>query len=336
MTSMFGRLSAGGRVDRSQEVAFTLDGKAMRGLRGDSLASALLANGVHLVGRSFKYHRPRGFLSAGFEEPNGLFTLGEGARTDPNVPGTVTELFDGLVARRQNGWPSVDVDLLALNSLVAPLLSAGFYYKTFIGPTRGSWMFYERFIRRAAGLGRGVYARNPDRYDTRNAFADVLVIGSGPAGLAAALVAGRAGARVVIVEQDWMLGGNLLLEPTTGPAEAWRREIEAELESLLNVTILRRTTALGVYDGGMVPLVERRDHLQPDPAAGEARQVLVMLRARAIVYATGATERPMVFAEAQQPRRIECWHSGLPGAVPCPLPGIVRDSRKASRSRSWE
>jgi methylglutamate dehydrogenase subunit C len=301
MSALSQRLAQGGHVDRSRPLTFTLDGKVMRGLGGDSLASALLANGVHLVGRSFKYHRPRGFLSAGFAEPNGLFTLGTGARTEPNIPGTVTELADGLTARRQNGWPSVEFDLLALNSLFAPLLSAGFYYKTFMGPTRGAWMFYERFIRRAAGLGRGVYARDPDRYETRNAFADVLVIGAGPAGLAAAIVAGRAGARVTIVEQDWLLGGSLLLEPLASATEDWRRDLERELESLLNVTILRRTIALGVYDGGTVALVERRDHLKPDPAAGDARQVLITLRARAIIYATGATERPLVFANNDRP-----------------------------------
>ena len=144
------RLPVGGRIERGTPITFSLDGEPMSGFKGDTLASALLANGVTLVGRSFKYHRPRGFLSAGVEEPNGLFTLGEGRHTEPNIPGTTTELTEGLTARRQNGWPSVNFDLLAINSLAAPLLSAGFYYKTFMGPTRGSWMFYERFIRRAA------------------------------------------------------------------------------------------------------------------------------------------------------------------------------------------
>lgn len=295
------RLPSGGRIDRNRRVGFSLDGRPMSGFHGDTLASALLANGTTLVGRSFKYHRPRGFLSAGVEEPNGLFTLGEGGRTEPNIAGTVTELIEGLAARRQNGWPSVEFDLLSITSLAAPLLSAGFYYKTFMGPTRGAWMFYEPFIRRAAGLGRGVHERDLDRYETRHAFADVLIIGAGPAGLSAALAAGRAGARVVLAEQDSLLGGSLLLESTTGPAEVWRQQSESELESLPNVEILRRTTALGLYDGGTVALVERRDHLQPDPAKGEARQVVITLRARAVVFATGATERPLVFANNDRP-----------------------------------
>jgi sarcosine oxidase subunit alpha len=273
----------------------------MSGLQGDTLASALLADGVRLVGRSFKYHRPRGFLSAGVEEPNGLFTLGEGGRTEPNIAGTTIELTEGLIARRQNGWPSVEFDLMAINSLAAPLLAAGFYYKTFMGPTRGSWMFYEPFIRRAAGLGRGVHARDPDRYETRHAFADVLVIGAGPAGLTAALTAGRAGARVVLAEQDSLLGGSLLLENVSSPAEEWRRQIEAQLEALPNIEILRRTTALGLYDGATVALVERRDHLRPDPMKGQARQVAITLRARSIVFATGAYERPLVFANNDRP-----------------------------------
>jgi sarcosine oxidase subunit alpha len=265
------------------------------------LASALLADGVTLVGRSFKYHRPRGFLSAGVEEPNGLFTLGEDGRTEPNVAGTSTELFAGLVARRQNCWPSAAFDLMAINSWIAPLLVSGFYYKTFMGPTRRSWMFYERFIRRAAGLGRAVHQRDPDRYETRHAFTDVLVIGAGPAGLTSALTAARAGARVLIVEQDWLLGGSLLREGVESPAETWLRQVEAELASLSNVQILRRTTALGVYDANTVALVERRDHLQPNGAAGEPRQITITVRADAIIYATGAAERPLIFANNDRP-----------------------------------
>jgi heterotetrameric sarcosine oxidase alpha subunit len=295
------RLPAGGRIDRTQRIAFTLDGKTMSGFAGDTLASALLARGVALIGRSFKYHRPRGFLGAGVEEPNGLFTIGEDGRTDPNVTGTTTELIEGLSARRQNAWPSVRFDLMAINSLAAPLLGAGFYYKTFMGPTRGAWMFYERFIRRAAGLGRAVHRPDPDRYESRHAFADVLVIGAGPSGLAAALSAGRAGARVVLVEQDWLLGGSFLREDGEASTDAWLRELEAQLQSLPNVEVLRRTTALGLYDGNTVSLIERRDHQRPDPAKGEPRQVIITLRARAIVFATGATERPVVFSNNDRP-----------------------------------
>ena len=301
MTSARYRLATGGRIDRTQALGFSLDGRTMSGLGGDTLASALLANGVTLVGRSFKYHRPRGFLSAGPEEPNGLFTLGEHGRTEPNIAGTTTELFDGLTARRQNCWPSAEFDLMAINSWVAPLLVAGFYYKTFMGPTHRSWMFYEKFIRRAAGLGRAVHQRDPDRYETRHAFTDVLVVGGGPAGLACALAAGRAGARVLLLEQDWLLGGSLLLEAVESPSGAWLRKIETELASLSNVAILRRTTAFGVYDGSTVAVVERRDHLRPNPEGGEARQIVSTVRARAIVFATGATERPLVFANNDRP-----------------------------------
>lgn len=295
------RLLSGGRIDREQPLSFSVDGRALIGFHGDTLASALLARGVTLVGRSFKYHRPRGFMSAGVEEPNGLFTLGVGNRTEPNIPATTTELIDGLVARRQNGWPSVALDFRAVYSLAAPALPAGFYYKTFMAPTRGAWMRYEPFIRRAAGLGRAVHARDPDRYERRHAFTDVLVVGAGPAGLGAALCAAKAGVRVVLVEQDWLLGGGLLLTDPAGPVEAWRRQIELELESLPNVEVLRRTTAAGLYEGNAVALVTRREHLRPDPDKGEPRQILTLLRARTIVFATGAIERPLTFPNNDRP-----------------------------------
>jgi sarcosine oxidase subunit alpha len=295
------RLPQGGRIDRQRPIRFNLDGRLLSGFAGDSLASALLGAGVLLVGRSFKYHRPRGLLSSGIEEPNGLFTLGVGNRREPNIPATMTELIEGLSARRQNAWPSAERDLLALNSLAAPLLSAGFYYKTFMGPRRRSWMLYEPYIRRAAGLGAGTYERDPDRYETRHEFADVLIVGSGPAGLAAALAAGRSGARTVLAEQDFLAGGSLLAEAAEGSFETWRARCLAELAALPNVSLRLRTTALGLYDGNTVALLERRNHLRPDPAKGEAREVIVTLRARAIVLATGAAERPLVFANNDRP-----------------------------------
>ncbi len=299
MTS-FRRLESGGRIDRAKPVTASFDGKPLTGFAGDTLASALLANNNFLIGRSFKYHRPRGFLSAGVEEPNGLFTLGEGGRTEPNIPGTTTGLIDGLVARSQNAWPSPAFDMMAVNSLASPLFQSGFYYKTFMGPFQKSWMFYEPFIRRAAGLGRTTFAGDPDRYEMRLEFCDVLVVGSGPAGLAAALTAGRSGARVVLAEQESLLGGSLLTETDTAN-EAWREQILGELGTLGNVKLLSRTTAQGLYDGNLAILVERRDHLKPDPAKGEARQILISLRARTIILATGALERPLVFSNNDRP-----------------------------------
>ena len=296
------RRPAGGRIDRTQALSFLFEGRELTGYVGDTLAAALLANDVNLIGRSFKYHRPRGFLAAGVEEPNGLLTLGAQGRRTPNVPATTTELHQGLNCERQNGWPSIEFDLMAITGgLLAPLFEAGFYYKTFMGPRRGSWMFYEPFIRRAAGLGEATHLPDPDRYETANVFADVLVVGSGPAGLAAARAAGRSGCRVTLVEQDFMLGGSLLAAPVHAPEEALRRSLEAEVTSMPNVEILRRTTVIGIYDGLTAVLVERRDHARPDPAKAEARELLITLRARAIVHAEGAIERPLLFGNNDRP-----------------------------------
>jgi heterotetrameric sarcosine oxidase alpha subunit len=296
----FRRLGAGGRIDRGKPVKATFDGRPLAGFGGDTLASALLAAGHLVIGRSFKYHRPRGILSAGAEEPSGLFTLGRGETAEPNIPATLTDLVDGFEVRSQNAWPSPSFDLMAVNSLAAPLFQSGFYYKTFMGPFKGSWMFYEPFIRKAAGLGRATTDPDPARYEVHHRFADVLVAGSGPAGLAAALTAARSGARVVLAEQDIELGGSLL---ATGDeaAKSWHDEVMAELRSIANVELMSRTTVQGLYDGNLAVLVERRDHLNPDAAKGESRQVLVQLVARTIIMATGAHERPLIFANNDRP-----------------------------------
>lgn len=293
------RLAHGGRIDRGRPLRFSLEGRPLTGFAGDTLASALLANGITLIGRSFKYHRPRGIMGCGQEESNALLTVGRGARTTPNTLATITELHEGLEAARQNGWPSVDFDLMAVNSRLAPLLSAGFYYKTFMGPRRGSWMWYEPFIRRAAGFGRAVHQRDPDRYETRHEFTDVLVIGAGPAGLAAALAAGSAGARVLLVEQDTLPGGRLLSLRPDAAVEGWRTQMLESLGRQPNVELRCRTTAIGLYDGNMAALLER--HPQPDPQRGVARETVVSVRARTIVHATGAIERPLVFADNDLP-----------------------------------
>ncbi|MDX8535912.1 sarcosine oxidase subunit alpha family protein [Mesorhizobium sp. VK25A] len=295
------RLANGGRIDRSHKVTFSFDGKRLSGFRGDTLASALVANNISLVGRSFKYHRPRGIMSAGPEEPNALVTLGVADRREPNIPATTVELVDGLVSESQNRWPSLGFDIQSINSWFSPFLAAGFYYKTFMGPTRGSWMFYEHYIRKAAGLGRASDLPDPDRYEVRHLFADVVIIGSGPAGLSAALAAAQAGARVTLVEQDFLLGGSLLSEPTKGAAQIWLDEISTRLGSMPNVTILRRNIAFGVYDGNVIGMVEEHGHQKADPSPDVPRQTLSLLRAKAIVYATGAIERPLIFASNDRP-----------------------------------
>jgi sarcosine oxidase subunit alpha len=298
------RLPAGGLVDRSASLSFSFDGRRLSGLGGDTLASALLANGIHLVGRSFKYHRPRGILSAGAEEPNALVELRGGARREPNTRATMAELFDGLEARSQNRFPSLRVDLGAVNGLFAPILAAGFYYKTFMWPA-GFWeKLYEPLIRRAAGLGRAPDGPDPDHYERMHAFCDVLVVGAGPAGLMAALAAGRAGARVMLVEEDLALGGRLLAEAEEVdgmPGPAWVRSVETELAAMPRVQVLRRTSAFAVLDHGVVAALERvADHL-PAPPAHLPRQRYWKIVARRIVLAAGAIERPVVFGGNDRP-----------------------------------
>ncbi len=296
------RLHGGGRIDRRRPLHFTFDGAGYVGYAGDTLASALLANGVHLVGRSFKYHRPRGIFGAGSEEPNALVQLGRGGLTEPNARATVVELYEGLNAASQNCWPSVRFDLWALNGVLGPLFPAGFYYKTFMWPQSWWRRVYERLIRRAAGLGRAPTAPDPDRYEHMHAHCDVLVVGAGPAGLMAALAAGRSGARVILVDEQPELGGALLSEPSDHPGAVWLRSVAAELETCAELRVLTRTTAFGYYDHNFLGLLERvTDHLPADAAPHLPRQRLWKVRASQVVLATGALERPLVFADNDRP-----------------------------------
>ncbi|HET9446301.1 MAG TPA: sarcosine oxidase subunit alpha family protein [Steroidobacteraceae bacterium] len=298
------RLPAGGLVDRSQPRAFTFDGRAYNGFGGDTLASALLASGVRLFGRSFKYHRRRGLLTAGPEEPNALVELRCGARREPNTRATTIELFDGLEACSQNRWPSLRFDLLSVNSLFGSLFAAGFYYKTFMWPGALWELLYEPFIRRAAGLGRIADGADPDRYERAHAFCDLLVIGGGPAGIAAALVAARTKARVILCDEDFALGGRLLserLEIDGMPAAQWAAAASAELASASNLTFLARTQGVGSYDGGVYGALERvADHVA-QPRRGQCRQRLWRITARRTIYAGGAIERQLVFGGNDRP-----------------------------------
>jgi len=286
------RLPAGGLVDRDRPLRFHFDGRPMQGFAGDTLAAALLAAGERVVGRSFKYHRPRGVVTAGPEEPCALVELRSGARREPNTPATMVELFEGLVARSQNRWPSLRLDVGAVAGLAAPLLPAGFYYKAFTWPA-GWWeRVYEPLIRRAAGLGRMAGEADPDRYEHVHAHVDLLVVGAGPAGLMAARMAAEAGARVILAEQDARAGGGALLE-----AEAWA----AAMQAALPAGVLRpRLAVVGAYGQGVFAALERvADHLAEPGAA--PRQRLHIIRARRAILATGANERLVAFPGNDRP-----------------------------------
>ena len=292
---MRNRLTTGGRlIDRDRALRFTFDGQPLKGYEGDTLASALLAHGLVLQGRSFKYHRPRGPVSAGPEEPNALMELGEGGRFEPNARATVTPLAEGLRARSQNRWPSLGFDVGAINDRLARFLPAGFYYKTFLAP-RPFWKhLYEPLIRRAAGLGRAPTEADADRYEQLYAFADVLVAGGGIAGLAAARAAAEAGARVIVMEQAGHWGGRA---PVDGveidgrPAAEWVADTVADLAARPDVTLRLNTSVAAVHDHGLALADER-----VTPAPGAPRQRLWRIRAARIVAATGAIERPLAFA----------------------------------------
>ncbi len=304
MTQPF-RLAEGGIIDRARPLRFEYDGVRYEGYAGDTLASALLANGVHLVGRSFKYHRPRGIVSAGTEEPNALVQLARGARTEPNVRATTLELYDGLAAASQNCWPSVRFDVGAINNALSRLFPAGFYYKTFMWPPTPSWWLkYEHVIRHAAGMGRAAGEPDPDAYEQQYAHCDVLVIGGGATGLAAARAAANAGARVVLCVENARWGGGQLDAGTMideRRAADWIAATARDLAGRPDVTLLPRTTAFGYYDGSLVGAVERvTDHLSARPAH-VPRQRYWKIRAKAVVLATGAFERGIAYANNDLP-----------------------------------
>ena len=297
------RLSQGGLIDHNSAMTFSFDAEEIEAFAGDTVASALIASGRQLVARSFKYHRPRGILSAGTNEPNALVTLRDFGRTEPNIQATMAEAFDGLTVRSQNNWPSLKNDLMALNSLLSPFLAAGFYYKTFIGPTARSWMFYEPFIRRAAGLGAAGDETDPDSYDRRNHFCEILVVGGGIAGFAAALAAARSGARVTLADDQSDFGGTQRGADETidgSTAGEWMADAKRELIEA-GCTLLNRTTVFGYYDGQTLGAVERvADHL-PAPADQTPRQRYWTIRAKHVVLSTGAFERPLVFPDNDRP-----------------------------------
>ena len=298
------RVAGKGLLDRSRSVPFTFDGVRHAGLEGDTLASALLANDVRLVGRSFKYHRPRGILTAGSEEPNALVSVGSGAGQDPNVRATVQELYEGLAATSQNRWPSLGFDVLSVNDLAAPFLGAGFYYKTFMWPKAFWERVYEPMIRRAAGLGALSGEDNADLYERAYAFCDLLVIGAGPAGLMAALSAARAGADVILADEDSRMGGRLLaedLEIDGRPGHVWADAVLDELRGMENVRLMSRTSVMGAYDQGTYGALERVGHHVAHRRAGAPLECFWRIVAKQVVLAAGALERPIAFRNNDRP-----------------------------------
>ncbi|MEA2117790.1 sarcosine oxidase subunit alpha family protein [Halovibrio sp. HP20-50] len=312
------RLNTGGRIDRSRTLSFTFNGERYQGHPGDTLASALLANGVDIVNRSFKYSRPRGIVAAGAEEPNAIVQLGSSeAGQVPNVRATQQALYGGLTAASTNGWPNVQRDLMGLvGKLGGQFMPPGFYYKTFMAPA-SMWLTYEKYIRKAAGLGRSPMENDPDSYDHFNQHCDVLVVGAGAAGLAAALAAARSGARVMVADEQEEMGGSLLASRETldgKPADQWVARVLDELALCENVTLLPRTTANGYHDHNFVTLHERRtEHLgDTAPVENGHRQVRARLhrvRAGQVILSTGAHERPLVYAGNDVPGNL------LAGAV---------------------
>ncbi len=299
-------IQSNSRIDRDKPLTFTFDGKSYQGFAGDTLASALLANGVRMIGRSFKYGRPRGIIGHGAEEPNALIQLERGAITVPNLKATQVEMYAGLNAFSTTGWPSLNFDVKSIMGRAARFMPAGFYYKTFMAPAK-MWPLYEDVIRRAAGYGRAPVDPDPEYYDHLHHHPDVLVVGGGACGIWAALVAARTGVRVMLVDEQAEMGGWLLSEQDAivdnYPVHAWLLSCLAELDKMPNVTRLARTTAFAMHDMNLVQAVElMQDHLAPSTRnAEQPRQRMHKIRARHVVLATGAIERPLVFGNNDLP-----------------------------------
>jgi len=298
------RLDKAGYINRNKKISFKFNGKKYFGYKGDTLASALLANGIHLVGRSFKYHRPRGFVGAGVDEPNAHVQLYKGAKTEPNAIATTVELVEGLVATSQNCWPSLTFDFGAINDLLNKFFPAGFYYKTFMWPKNFWYKIYEPIIRKAAGLGVAPLKPDPDRYEHKFEYCDVLIVGSGPSGLASALAAANNGAKVILAEDKPRFGGSLLIDEVTignKKGKDWADETISKLKSMPNVIVKNRSQVFGYYDHNMMVMFERtKDHIE-NPTEFTPRQKLWYIRAKEVIISTGSIERPLVFGNNDRP-----------------------------------
>ena len=287
----------------STVINFKFNNKKYRGYKGDTLASALIANKVDVVGRSFKFSRPRGIVGHWSEEPNAIVQVGSGAGTVPNLKATQVELYEGLEAKSVNGWPTVNFDFMSLVGVFEKLMPPGFYYKTFMYPGR-FWMLYEKYIRKAAGLGKAPVDSDPDYYDKENHHCDILVVGSGPSGMIAALEAGLSGADVIIADDQSEMGGSLLYSNHSLEGKSgfnWAKLLENKISSLKNVTVINRCTVFGYYDHNFLTMIERcNDHISVTSESGP-RQKLHRVRAKRVILATGAFERPLVFANNDIP-----------------------------------
>ncbi len=298
------RLDNIGYINRNKKISFKFNGKKYFGYEGDTLASALLANGIHLVGRSFKYHRPRGIIGAGVEEPNAQVQLYSGSKTEPNAIATTIELVEGLVAKSQNCWPSVSFDFGAINNFLSKFFPAGFYYKTFMWPKSFWYNIYEPIIRKAAGLGVAPLQPDPDRYEHKFEYCDILVAGSGPSGLSSALAAAKNGAKVILAEDKPRFGGSLLTDEVTignKKGKNWADEVIIQLKSMPNVIVKNRSQVFGYYDHNMLVMLERiKDHIAK-PNKFIPRQRLWYIRAKEVIISTGSIERPLVFGNNDRP-----------------------------------